>query len=190
MIENRMFSSQTPLCIRTNMPYPREDRMGLCGSALLDEKGELVGVHTGSTYGKYSEADDIGHATDAQLLEVLVEAAYHDGMGTFPLVLGGQKVLDMPVDGYISYIRLFNENKKQVWQRGFDSKFAYDQVNEMIEKFKPRYIALTVRRVHWDPNNPGHLLEIRNSSDKTRRTYQYDFKEGKIVSVSKSKEKI
>ncbi|WP_428049155.1 hypothetical protein [Candidatus Avelusimicrobium caledoniensis] len=187
-IENRMFSSKTPLCIRTTMPYPRNDRMGLCGSALLDEAGQLIGIHTGSTYGKYGEADDVGHATDVRLLEVLVEAAYHDGVGTFPLILGGQKVLDMPVDGYISYVRLFNENKKQLWQRGFESKFAYDQVNAMIEKFSPRYIELTTRRVHWDPATPDKLLEIRNPRDKTRRTYRYDFKEGKIIFESKSKE--
>lgn len=188
VVPDRVYTSDTPLCIRTTMPYPRADRMGLCGSALLDEEGDLLGIHTGSTYGKYGEVDDVGHATNAALLEVLVRAAHNNGEGTFPLFLGGQKVLDMPVQGYISYVRLLDENGKQLWQRGFESKFGYDQVNKMIEKFSPRYIELTVRRVHWDPDQPDKLIEMRNSRDKSRRTYRYDFKEQKIVFTSKSKE--
>ena len=185
IIPNRMFTSQTPLCRRTTMPYPRNDRMGFCGSALVDENGDLLGIHTGSTYGRYGEQDDIGHATNARLLEVLVDAYHHNGESTFPLILGGQKVLDMPVQGYVSFIRLMDANGKLQWQRGFDSKFAYDDVNERISIFSPRYVELTTRRVHWDGDQ---LREIRNSTDKTRRTFRYDFVEGKIVWESKPKE--
>lgn len=187
-IDERTFRSATPLCRRTTMPYPRADRMGLCGSALVNEQGELIGIHTGSTYGKTSEQDDVGHATNASLLNVLVEAYHNDGQATFPLILNQQKVLDMRVDEYISYIRLYDENGKQLWQRGFESKFAYDNVNTKIAELAPRVVELTVRRVHWDPAHPDNLVEIRNSRDKTRRTYQYDFQEGKLTFISKSKE--
>lgn len=187
VVPNRMFFSETPLCIRTTMPYPRSDRMGLCGSALINERGELLGIHTGSTNDKYNERGDIGHTTNAKLLDVLVDAYHHNGEGTFPLILGGQKVLDLHVLSYISFIKLFDQNGKLLWQRGFESKFAYDEVNEHISALVPQYVELTVRRVHWDPVHPDKLLEMRNSRDLTRRTYRYDFKEGKIVWESKPK---
>ena len=186
ILPNRSFLSETPLCVRTTMPYPRTDRPGLCGSALVDEETcELLGVHTGSSYdAKKPEQEDVGHATKASLLEVLVDAFHHGGEGTFPLVLGGQKVLDMPVDGYISEISLLNDAGKPLWRRGFESKFAYDQVNERISQLSPRYIELTVRRVHWEVDQ---LVEIRNSRDFTRRTYRYDFEQQKMVWASKPK---
>lgn len=182
VIPNRTFLSETPLCIRTTIPYPRSQRMGLCGSALLDEEGKLLGVHTGSSYPDADERGDIGHATNAALLETLVEASHHNGEGTFPLILGGKKILDMPVMGYISYIRLFDETGKQLWQREFESKFGYDQVNEAISIFSPRYIEITTRRAFWEED---YLLEVRASRDKSRRTYRYDFLEGKIIQESK-----
>ncbi|MBR4356256.1 MAG: hypothetical protein IKP96_06830 [Elusimicrobiaceae bacterium] len=187
IVPNRSFLSETPLCVRTTMPYPRTDRPGLCGSALVDEEtGELLGVHTGSSYEtKKPEQEDVGHATKASLLEVLVDAFHHGGEGTFPLVLGGQKVLDMPVDGYISEIRLLNDAGKPLWRRGFESKFAYDQVNEQISRLSPRYIELTVRRVLWEGDQ---LIEVRKSWDRTRRSYRYDLQEGRMVWASKPKE--
>ncbi len=188
-IPGRTFVSQTPLCFRTTMPFPRDERPGLCGSALL-YNGELLGVHTGSSCdakGCDSEDErfDVGHATKATLLEELIKAFQNDGKGTFPLVLNGQKVLDLPLDGYISYVKLFDQNGKMLWQRGFDSKFAYDQVNENIRIFNPSYIELTTRRVHLQD---GHLREIRNRTDGTRRTYLYNLPQGQLERVSKPKE--
>ena len=188
VIPHRDYASQTPLCYRTTMPYPRDDRSGLCGSALLNGKGELLGIHTGSTLGKEGEGSDIGHTTNARLLNVLVDAYHHNGEGTFPLMLGGQKVLDLHVTSYISFIKLLDRDGKLLWQRGFESKFAYDQVNEKITALSPAMVELTVRRVHWDPASPDKLLEMRNSRDHTRRTYRYDFQEKKIVWESKPKE--
>ena len=189
IIPHRDYASQTPLCYRTAMPYPRDDRMGLCGSALLNEEGELVGIHTGSTLSEIEEEKDIGHTTNSKMLNVLVDAYHHNGEGFFPLVLGGQKVLDLHVTSYISFIKLFDSNGKLLWQRDFKSKFAYDQVDHKIAVLSPQSIEFTVRRVQWDPAHPDKLLEIRGSRDLTRRTYRYDFKEQKIVWESRPKDR-
>ena len=214
-VENRVVTSQTPFCIRTTIPLPRDARVGTCGTAVGKTKivppeniednetapltGEVQpktqfyvsGIHTGSSPAKgtnqdmgnvsKSEANDIGHATKAFMIDLLVEALFKDGNVTVPLYLGNDKIFDIRLDEYISYIKLFNDNGKLIWQRDFASKFAYDQVNTMIQTMDPRYLEITVRRIQWTNND--HLQELRKRQDPSRYTVRYDFKE-KEVSVS------
>ena len=155
----------------------------------------ISGIHTGSSPAKgklqdmgnssNNEANDIGHATKAFMIDLLVEAFFNDGNVTVPLELGNVKIFDMRLDEYISYIKLFDETGKQIWQRNFEYKFAYDQVNNMIRTLSPRYLEMTVRRIGWTEN--GHLHELRKRQDPTRYTVRYDFQKNELsVSVPKS----
>jgi len=188
-IPGRYTLDVTPVSLRTTMPFARDERPGLCGSAVVDADNRLVGIHTGSSYGRFSEQDDVGFATNAKFLNTLVEAYHNGGEAVFPFSLNGQKIVDLNVDEYISYVTLQDASGKNVWQKGFDSKFSYSKVKEALEIYAPRYIQLTVRRAHWDETHPDVLVEVRASHDRNRTTYTYDFEEQKITSVSKPKPK-
>ena len=142
----------------------------------------LSGVHTGSSpakgnnqdMGNYSknEQHDIGHITKASMIDLLVRSYFNDGNATFPLQFGEHTIFDMRLDEYISYIKLFDENGKLIWQRHFSYKFAYDQVNSMIEQLSPRSLEMSIHRVQWTDEQ---LLELRKRWDRTRYTIRYDF---------------
>ena len=173
---------------------PEESTNETCiedGNNIEEKKVEfhMSGLHTGSSpatgkksqdMDRYSNNDsqDIGHATKAFMIDLLVKAL-SDADVTFPLYLGNVKIFDMHLDEYISYIKLFDDTGKQIWQRDFKYKFAWDQVSYMIQTLSPRYVEMTVRRAQWSPN--GHLVESRKRSDPTRYTIRFDFREGTLT---------
>ncbi|MGN0025177.1 MAG: hypothetical protein ACI351_07090 [Candidatus Avelusimicrobium sp.] len=187
-LPNREITNVTPLSVRTTIPLAREERPGLCGSAVVNADHELVGIHTGSVYNCQGAQFDVGYATNASFLNILVEAYHNGGEATFPLILNGKNIIPLNVDEYISYVSFQNAEGKQIWQKGFDSKFSYSKVQEMLEEYSPRYITVTVRRAVWSPTNPEVLVENRTSRELTKTTYKYDFETEEIISVTKTKQ--
>lgn len=187
-IPNREITAVTPLSVRTTIPYARADRPGLCGSAVVNEEHELVGIHTGSTYSDEGAQFDVGYATNASFLNTLVEAYHNEGKATFPLIFNKQKIVDLNVDEYISYVALYDADGKVLWQKGFESKFSYSTVQKKIEELSPRSMTVTTRRATWDQAEPTVLFENHTAAwDTSKVTYKYDFKIQQIVSVKKAK---
>lgn len=186
LIPNRKVVKIAPLSLRTFIPYSRSDRPGLCGSAVLNENFELVGIHTGSSPDKYSEEFDIGYAMKASFLNTLVEAYHNGGKATFPLVLNSQKIMDLNVDEYISYITLYDKTGKLLKQQGFEHRFSFSKVQEMIEIYKPASISFVVRRAIWNPQNPEVMWEEHAAPyDQTKVTYRYNFETKELTSKVK-----
>lgn len=188
-IPDRQITKVTPLSIRTTIPYARKDRPGLCGSAVVNENQELVGIHTGSVYDREDSRFDVGFATNASFLHTLVEAYHNGGQAAFPLILNKQKIIDLNVDEYISYISFHDAAGKQVWQHGFDKKFSYSKVQEMMDALSPRYITVTTRRTVWNPEEPEVLMRNLAYRDMTKTTYKYDLEARQLISVNKPNEK-
>lgn len=188
-IPGRYAVEVTPLSIRTKMPYARDDRPGLCGSAVVNADQELVGIHTGSKWGR-DVTDDVGFATNASFLNTLVEAYHNGGKASFPLILNKQKVADLNVDEYISYVSFLDEAGVVRWQKGFESKFSFKDVQEMLEIFNPRYLVITTRRAVWDESAPDILFENHTAPwDRSKTTYKYDWQERKLISKTQPKKK-
>lgn len=187
-IPNRQITAVTPLSVRTTIPYARDDRPGLCGSAVVNEEHELVGIHTGSTYSDAGAQFDVGYATNASFLNTLVQAYHNGGQATFPLIFNNQKIVDLNVDEYISYVALYDAEGKVLWQKGFENKFSYSTVQKKIEEFSPRSMTVTTRRATWDQAEPTVLFENHTAGwDTSKTTYKYDFETQQIVSVKKAK---
>lgn len=185
-IPGRNVTQITPLSLRTRMPYAREDRPGLCGSAVVNARQELVGIHTGSLYDKFDARFDTGYATNASFLHTLVEAYHNGGQAAFPLILNGQKIVDLNVDEYISYMTFYDKEGKVVWQKQFDSKFPYTSIKETFEIYNPHSITITTRRAVWNPENPEMILENHTSPyDQTKVTYKYNFETKELTRKAK-----
>ncbi len=183
-IDERETVSTSPFSIYTTMPYPRDQRMGLCGSAgSVAGQERCIGMHNGSRGDAYGEKFDKGYITPAWVLELLV-LAYHEERTTFPLVFGDHTVLNLGVQEYITTVDLFNENGKKVYTYDFPYKFSYSKTKEMLEIFNPRYIDFTVRRVGW--SSPGSSFMDTGRSNAPLEVgdiYRYDFKTRQIKQV-------
>ena len=175
--ERRVFMGDTPFSIRTNMPWPREDRPGLCGAAVLNSRDKLVGIHTGSSYGQKEELDDFGFLTPARFLNNLVDAYHHQGISRFPIEFNGQKMLELNVDEYITKVYLLGEDKKAKTMVPFPGKFSYRRFSDALETFSHAYVVFLVDHIFWDPNN-SYLIDFRYGFPGHVKTYLYDVKNG------------
>ena len=162
---------------------------GLCGSPVLNEAGEVVGTMTGATPNKIvvhtnsagettvteKTARDTGYATRNLYLRSLV-AAYHGEAeeALFPLMLGGEKIVDLRPDEFVSWIIFKDENGKAIFRKGVDRKFPYSAVTEHLPG--TRYIELYIENAWWS----GFAL-IEGGNILSARRVVYDLKEKKII---------
>ena len=181
-IPERQVVGKTPISIRTTISMPAEQRPGLCGSAVLNAKGELVGIHTGSVHHADNPEQDVAYATHAHYLYKLAEAYHNNGVAKIPFYFGDQPIFDMDITEYVTAGALLDENKKQIKLLTFESKFSYSKIKQAIaDKPQGRYLQLTTRQALWDQDGNA-ILETRSKGDhSTKTTYWYDLQEQKLV---------
>lgn len=168
--------AQTPLSLRTDMHWPRDSRPGFCGGAVLDGEQRLVGVHTGSNRSA-SWASDIGYATHAGFLNVLVEAYHNEGKATFPLELDGRKMIDLAPNEYVAEIDALDKEAEKIGSVVVPYKFSYSHLKEMIASRHPRYLRFFLGRIDWAVQNPEYVQERSYT-----REVVYDIKKHRVVS--------
>lgn len=184
-VQGRFAVEIYPAFVRTTMPVVRPLRSGLCGSAVLNEGNELVGIHTGSTRSTESYHTDKGYFVPVTVLEALVKEYYKQGSGTVPFVTQGHTIAYLGVEEYIVAIELANEDGKHIWHTDINGKFSHSDFAEQLKKYpQTRYIHITTHRTFWDPTGEA-LLENRSESKGTAKSYMYDLKERKLVYSAK-----
>lgn len=175
-VEKLTFLTDSPLLekslISLRFPMRGEGWPGLCGSPVLNDAGEVVGTMTGARpkdLGAYT-----GFATRNLYLRSLV-AAYHNDMehASFPFILGGEKIVDLQSDEYVSWIFLKDESMKNILYKVIETKFPYSGVAEFLPS--ARYVELYISKVWWATYAlmEGHPAEGRHVI--------YDIKEKKII---------
>ena len=180
-VQGRFAVEVSPTSVRTTMPVVRRLRSGLCGSAVLNEKNELVGIHTGSTRSSESYHTDKGYFVPVSVLEALVKAYYNQGKGFVPFTIQGQTIAYFGVDEYIVDLELTNEDGKHIWHTSPEGKFSHTELaNELKQRPEARYIHILTHRTFWDPSGLT-LLESRQEAHGTAKRYMYDLKEKVLV---------
>lgn len=186
-VPKRKIVGSTPISIRTDFSVPQDERVGLCGSAVLNAEGELVGIHTGSLHNKNEGQTDVAFATHAHYIHNLVHAYHNGGKGAVPFLFRDRRVMDMDMDEYIAAVSLLDEKGKQIWLHNFESKFSYSAIETgLAQKPGARFLQLTTRRAAWTQDGNA-LLENRNQTDRgPKTTYLYDLQEEKLIRTSTS----
>ena len=180
-----------PLCENSEMMFAskvtgsQHGRPGFCGGAVINEQNELVGIHVGSQASFVT--NDIGLAVHAKFLQVLVEAYHNGGEAFYPFKLGGQTILSMRPDEYISDVVLRDAEKKRITTYRSVDKTTYQDIEKELTTSSVRYIEFTVRRVNWKAVHHEEILEDHKHTliHKNLVTYVYDLQEQKIISQSK-----
>lgn len=180
-VQGRFAVEIYPTFVRTTMPVVRRLRSGLCGSAVLNEGNELVGIHTGSTRSTESYHTDKGYFVPVSVLESLVKAYYNQGKGFVPFTIQGQTIAYFGVDEYIVDLELTNEDGKHIWHTSPEGKFSHTELaNELKQRPEARYIHILTHRTFWDPTGQV-LMESRQEAHGTAKRYMYDLKEKVLI---------
>lgn len=172
----RSFLRANPFSLQTTMPLAREVRAGFCGSPLVNQQGDLVGVHVGSSYGRYDELGDKGFAIPALWINRLVEAYHQGASGVIPIEVDGHTVAILGINDYITEVALFNQAGKKVFTHNFENKFSYSKLQELIQIFSPAAIELKVQRGHWDDVQEEFWVERSGyAQGQHASVHRYDF---------------
>lgn len=189
-IEGRTVSEIFPTSYRTTIPFSRDARPGLCGSAVVNANHELVGIHVGSTQSGADAAADKAFVVPSKMLNSLVEAYHNGGVGTFEFVLGDRKIADLNVDEYIHSMELVTDlaTNRPVWRHNIEHKFSYSQVyNALANHPEAGFLRFTTRRTSWDET--GKIL-LEDSHGETKTSYLYDLQKNELISVKHPKPKM
>ena len=161
------------ISLRFPMAGGPEELAGLCGSPALNIAGEVVGTVTGSMHRTTDPTYYTGYATRNLYLNSLV-AAYHRNIkkSTFPLIVGGEKIVDLYPDEFVSFVQFRDENNRIIFGK-YLHKFSDSIMKDLAEA---RYMELYIDRVSWS----GHELVVDGSLLHSRRVV-YDLNEKKIL---------
>lgn len=152
-IEGREVLVSQPKMLRTSLAWPRVHRPGLCGSAVVNQRHELVGIHVGSSYTGKTEQQDIGYVLPASWLNTLVNAYHTQGALGWGFELNGEVVADLRVDEYISQIKFLDDQGNVLWSKRIDTKFPYSQVQQQLDALKPQRLVLQIGKTEWKNGN-------------------------------------
>ncbi|MBR4355976.1 MAG: trypsin-like peptidase domain-containing protein [Elusimicrobiaceae bacterium] len=179
------------ISLRFPMTGERWDWPGLCGSPVLNNAGEVVGTFTGVARkplspqanppqtGLTTSSDKppfIGYATKNSYLQTLVSAFHREIEGsTFPLILGGEKIVELEEDEFVAIVILRNEDEQILFKKDIQKKFPYSTVMERLPN--ARYIELYIDHVWWN----GQTLVEGSYLVNGMRHVVYDLKTKQIL---------
>ena len=180
-IPNRKVIANLPFSIRTTMPLPSNQRSGLCGSPLLNEKNELVGIHTGSSF---NPNRDYSFATPSHYLRDLVAAYHNKGISKIAFYVDENIAIRLNSDEYVTSVMLLDEFGHALAEENISFRFSRSKVSTMLKEYpQAEFLKLTTKTVHWTPDGNA-LLVTRDWLEKTpSKTYFYDLKDDKLIHV-------
>lgn len=178
-LSSRTIKSIRPGLIKTSMPLDKQDRAGLCGSAVLNKRHELVGIHTGSSSDLKNPAQDMGYVVPSNMLVSLVKAYHHGGQAFFPLILNKRRVGQLNVDEFIASVELLDAQGRVLWRKSITGRYSPRQIETQLNLLpKVRYIKLVVGKSVWNAVDGAAAPVIIDDMRHTREIW-FDWKQGK-----------
>ena len=186
-LPKRLILKNTPYIIHTSMPLLRMERTGMCGSALLNRKEQLVGIHIGSRVDPLApDAETYSYVTPSSQLRFLANAYLEGKTGTVPFYLAQEHSLPLAPNEYITSIQLQDANGKTLLTQKTVYRFSRALFKVALQKYpQAKFVRVTARKVTWSEN--GEVLQLGRSPRNTYKIYLYDLSKKEIVSVQDPK---
>ncbi len=186
-LPKRLILKNTPYIIHTSMPLLRMERTGMCGSALLNRKEQLVGIHIGSRVDPFSpDEETYSYVTPSSQLGFLANAYLEGKTGTVPFYLDEGHSLPLAPNEYITSIQLQDAEGKSLLTQKAVYRFSRALFKAALQKYpQTQFIRVTARKVTWSEN--GELLQLGRSPRDIYKIYLYDLNKKEIVSVQDAK---
>lgn len=132
-IDDLTFEKDNTRFIRTDFPPTQRKRAGLCGGPLLNPKGEVLGIHCGTSL------DDKAYASNVGMIPYLVQA-YHEGTSDIPLVAHHLVLGSIRIDERILYIQTLSENKTVLNQEDIYDQLPQSMIMMLYNDPEVRYL--------------------------------------------------
>lgn len=169
-----------PYSIHINIPLAREERPGLCGSAVLNEKQELVGIVVGSTIAPWVNPDRT-FVTPAVYLRNLVEAFHHNGQSAVSFLLYGTHAISLNVDEYVTRVVLLDAQRQQLYRYNVKERFSRTDMGEALKAFpQTRYLEVVAQKIRWSQD--GSTLLKKKDHNFPPTAYLYDLQTDQVIS--------
>lgn len=161
-INNLTFEKDNTRFIRTDFPATQKKRSGLCGGPLLNEKGQAVGIHCGST------PEDKAYASSARIIPYLLQA-YYEGNAEIPLIAKGIDFGSINLNERILYIQCMDENGHLLNEEDIYDQLPQSLVMALYQDPEVRYLRFllvanpyttpTYRVLVYDKKTKTHHFE-------------------------------
>lgn len=187
-VYNRQVLQALPYSIRTSMPLAdKNTRQGLCGSAVLNHKAQLIGIHTGSSVKEDPQTKQpvCSYAAPASFLNRLVEAYHNGGNAAVPFYIDSQRFINLNIDEYIISYSLLNEVGSSLITKPVNFHLSRSILNQQLQEFpQAKFLLITTHRLSWDVNN--HALPVFLLYEETPKTvYLYNLRTQKQYKLPK-----
>lgn len=185
-VYNRQVLENLPYSIRTSMPVAESTvRQGLCGSAVLNSRQQLIGIHTGSsvTVNAATRQPVCSFATPARFLNLLVQAYHNGGKAQVPFYIDNKRFIKLNIDEYIVSYTLLDSIGVPLLTKEVDFHLSRASLKNQLQFFpQTKYLLITTHKLSWDKN--GRSLPISLFyDDAPKTTYLYHLKSGKQYKI-------
>ena len=105
--KNRVVADILPTRILTSLVIKdQRAREGSCGGPILNKKGQIVGMHVGS-----SSQEKVGFIVPVEHIYELLHAYHNNGQAWRPFYFNGRKIGDININEYVRYIEVWQGNE-------------------------------------------------------------------------------
>ncbi len=172
LVPNREVKEVTPNRLVTSLEFTTTDRGGACGGPLLNEQGEVVGLHIGS-----SDSKKISFAVPAQEIARLLQAYRHQGRSEQPLLFNGARIANLNINESIVRVRTVTNGRVsgEFVARHREKEIDYTRLETLLPDTNPDEVQIFVSRKAFsftdkEQKDLFFLLTYRPADQHTERT--------------------
>lgn len=151
--------------IATNPMELHYRRIGACGGPILNDKNEVVGVHTGSSSGA-----SVGYAIPVTQLHRLLNA-YHTGQDKTPIKIAQETVGMLDVTENLEYIEVWHHNQLKI-VLPFRKGINYDDLDTFLYPATMDKVRLIVRKTPLTNKGKTHRFILTYNFANQQMTYE------------------
>ena len=145
-------------------------REGACGSPILNEQGEVVGMHIGS-----SETNQIGYAVTLEDIQAILNAQHQQNMPTETLVFNGREIGQLHINEGISSIEVFKDRQllNRIPLYHDEKRVDYEHLEKLIDSSEADFVVIHIEKNQFSVYETGPVYR--------RYAIVYNLKSGYIT---------
>ena len=131
-------------------------REGACGSPILNEQGEVVGMHIGS-----SEKNQTGFAITLADIKAILKAQHQQNKIPEPLFFNGKEIAQLHINEGIISIEAFKDNKltDRVLFYHDEKRVDYNHLEKAIDTSDADFLIIHIERNQFSTNETGPVYQ-------------------------------